>query len=287
MSDEDDTGDDTRPEIAVYASFAATVAGAVLFAVGYAMDWGNQFLGVALALAFGGLAVGLTVWSRHLLGSGGYVEEHEGFASPPAETDALAGRLTEVAHPNRRGLLAMLTAAVAAIGAALVFPVRSLLQPHGDNPAAQLARTAWGTGSLRLVDAEQRPVRLRDVAAETVLRVFPEGHTAAGDVPTFLVRLDPQKFKAAPPAGDIRGVVAYSLLCTHAGCPVSLYEQTTGKMLCPCHQSVFDLLAGGRPVAGPAARSLPGLPIAVGRDGILYNTGDFTSPPGPGYWSRP
>jgi ubiquinol-cytochrome c reductase iron-sulfur subunit len=138
-----------------------------------------------------------------------------------------------------------------------------------------------------LVDADKRPVRISDVQAETVLTVFPEGHTDAGDVPTFVVRLDPAKFKTRAPGGDIDGVVAYSLLCTHAGCPVSLYEQSTARMLCPCHQSVFDLLDGARPVAGPAARALPGLPIAVDAAGFLYATGDFTGPPGPGYWSRP
>ncbi len=81
-------------------------------------------------------------------------------------------------------------------------------------------------------------------------------------------------------------MVAYSLLCTHAGCPVALYEQGTGRMLCPCHQSAFDLLAGAEPIAGPAGRPLPGLPIAVDTDGYLVARGDFTAPPGPGFWSR-
>ncbi len=181
----------------------------------------------------------------------------------------------------------MLAVAAGSLGLAALFPLRSMLQPNGDNPAQQLAQTAWRLGNPRIVDADNKPIRIDDVTTETVVRAFPAGHTDAGDVPAFLVRIDPSRFTAKPPAADIDGVVAYSLLCTHAGCPVSLYEQSTGKMLCPCHQSVFDLLAGARPVAGPAARSLPGLPIAVDEDGYLYATGDFTSPPGPGYWSRP
>ncbi len=279
--------DETRPEIAIVASFGVTVAAAAVFAATYALGGQTQILGAALAVGFGGLATGLTVWSRHLVQGGGYVEEHEGFASAASEVDEMTERLTSIAHPHRRGLLGMLVVACASLGAAAVFPIRSLLQPRGDHPERQLSRTVWADRSFRLVDAGNRPVRIADVGSETVLTVFPEGHTDGGDVPAFLVRLDPAKFTAKPPAADIDGVVAYSLLCTHAGCPVSLYEQTSGKMLCPCHQSVFDLLSAGRPVAGPAARALPGLPIAVDPSGFLYSTGDFTGPPGPGYWGRP
>jgi ubiquinol-cytochrome c reductase iron-sulfur subunit len=116
--------------------------------------------------------------------------------------------------------------------------------------------------------------------------VFPEGHVRAGDVPAFAVRLDPARFAVAPPGGHVDGLVAYSLLCTHAGCPVALYEQGAGRVLCPCHQSAFDLLTAARPIAGPAARRLPGLPLMVDGAGYLRATGDFTAPPGPGYWSR-
>jgi ubiquinol-cytochrome c reductase iron-sulfur subunit len=278
---------DNRPEWAILAAFGVAVAGAAVFAAAYVMGGQTQILGTALGVAFAGLATGLTVWARHLVQSGGFVEEHEGFASSEAETADVTDRITAVAHPHRRGLLGMLAFAIVSLGAAALFPLRSLLQPRGDYPVRQLSETVWGKRPFRLVDADERPVRLADVTSQTVLTVFPQGHRNSGDAPAFLVRLDPARFSAKPPAPDINGVVAYSLLCTHAGCPVSLYEQTTGKMLCPCHQSVFDLLAGGRPTAGPAARALPGLPIAVDAAGFLYATGDFTGPPGPGYWSRP
>jgi cytochrome c biogenesis protein CcdA len=98
-------GDDNRPEIAVAVSFGVTILGAVVFAVAYALGGQTQVLGASLAVAFGGLAVGLTVWSLRLVQTGGYVEEHEGFASPDIETDELTHRLTAVARPNRRGLL--------------------------------------------------------------------------------------------------------------------------------------------------------------------------------------
>ncbi|MGW0073453.1 QcrA and Rieske domain-containing protein, partial [Streptosporangium sandarakinum] len=81
-------------------------------------------------------------------------------------------------------------------------------------------------------------------------------------------------------------LVAYSKLCTHAGCPVGLYVKQTQQLLCPCHQSLFDVLGGARPVAGPAARPLPQLPLGVGADGTLVARGGLSGPPGPGYWRK-
>lgn len=276
-----------RPRLAIITAFGFTVLGAVGFAVCYVVHAGTLLLGATFAVAFGGLAVGLTTWARHLLPTGGYVEEHQGFSSGAGKQQELAEDLSEIARPNRRGLLASLTFAVLSIAGAAVFPLRSLMQPRGEHVLAQLRQTSWHTGGLRLVDSAKRPVRLTDVRPDTIVIVEPEGHTHSGDAVAFVVRLDPNRFMTPPPAGHLGGVVAYSLSCTHAGCPVGLFEQSTGRMLCPCHQSVFDLLDGGRPVAGPAARSLPGLPIRTDSNGFLYAAGDFTAPPGPGYWSLP
>ncbi|HIW96636.1 MAG TPA: Rieske 2Fe-2S domain-containing protein [Candidatus Corynebacterium gallistercoris] len=79
---------------------------------------------------------------------------------------------------------------------------------------------------------------------------------------------------------------AYSKICTHIGCPTSLFEQQTNRILCPCHQSQFDALQYGKPVFGPAARALPELPISVDEDGFLYAEGDFIEPVGPAFWER-
>lgn len=286
MSDQQHERTPRRPALAAAAAFLLASVAAIAFAVSYVMDAGTQAFAWTLGIAFGALAVGLIIWGRHLQPSGGYVEEHGSFGSPPAERERTVRALTEIAHPHRRGLLGMLAVAALSIGGALVFPFRSLMQPKGENPDRQLARTEWRDGDLRLVDASGHPVHISDVQPDTIIMVNPEGHPKSGDTPSFVVRLDPARFRQPPSANHISGVVAYSLLCTHAGCPVSLYEQSTGRIVCPCHQSIFDLLQAGRAVAGPAGRSLPGLPIAVDGDGFLYATGDFTSPPGPGYWGR-
>ncbi len=84
----------------------------------------------------------------------------------------------------------------------------------------------------------------------------------------------------------VDGIVAYSKLCTHVGCPVGLYQAQEALLLCPCHQSTFDVLAGAEPIFGPAARPLPQLPLAVDDEGYLVATGDFEAPVGPGFWDR-
>ena len=79
---------------------------------------------------------------------------------------------------------------------------------------------------------------------------------------------------------------AFSKICTHVACPTSLYEQQTHRILCPCHQSQFNLLEYAKPVFGPAARALPQLPISVDSEGYLVANGDFIEPVGPAFWER-
>lgn len=271
----------------IAGAFLVSAAGAVGFAVTYGLNGGPQWEGVCLAVAFAGLAVGLAVWSRRLVPTGGYVEEHEGFVPPPSEQAMTAEVFHAPESPTRRwGLLAALGVALTALGVAALFPLRSLLPWDRQRPSRARKDTPWGPG-VRLVDGDGRPLRPEDVPADTLVGVFPEGSVDVGDAPAFAVRLDPERFLRQPAGGHLGGLAVWSLLCTHAGCPVRLYLKGTARVLCPCHQSSFDLLAGARPVAGPAARPLPGLPIEVGPDGFLRATGDFTAPPGPGFWSRP
>ncbi|WP_262284108.1 ubiquinol-cytochrome c reductase iron-sulfur subunit [Micromonospora sp. MA102] len=271
----------------IVGAFLVSAAGAVGFAVTYGLGGDTRWEGVSLAVAFAGLAVGLAIWARRLVPVGGYVEEHEGFTPPPAEQAMTAAEFAAPDSPTRRyGLLAALGFALTALGVAALFPLRSLLPWDRVRPPRALKDTPWGPG-VRLVDDTGRPLRPDDVPAETMVAVFPEGDPDAGDAPAFAVRLDPERFSHPPAGGHLGGLVVWSMLCTHAGCPVRLYLKGTGRVLCPCHQSSFDLLAGARAVAGPAARPLPGLPVEVGPDGFLRATGDFTAPPGAGFWSRP
>ena len=270
----------------IVAAFGASTLGAAGFTAVYVVGGQTQLEGLSLAVAFGGIATGLSLWARRLLPTGGYVEEHEPFRSPPAERRLAAEALAGYESPlRRRGLISALGLAVGALGAAALFPLRSMLAFDQARPVQALRTTPWAAG-VRLVRADGTPVRPSDVTADAALGVFPEGQLDSGDGPAFAVRLDPARMTVPPPGGAVGGVVVYSLLCTHAGCPVSMYLKGTSRVLCPCHYSNFDLLAGARPIAGPAARPLPGLPIALDAQGFLVATGDFTSPPGPGFWSQ-
>jgi len=277
-----------RPERRVAAAFGLSAAGSAGFAIVYALGGQVQLEGVLLAVAFAGLAYGFVVWAASLMPGGTFVEEHEPFEPPPAERREFEAELErDVAAIGRRRFLGrLLGLAVGAVAVAVLFPVRSLLF-RGPGPSQALSSTPWRAG-VALVTEEGQRVRADDLAVGTVLTVFPEGHLDAGDAATLLVRLDPRELRAGDDAGTgDAGLVAYSKLCTHAGCPVGLYEQATEQLFCPCHQSVFDLLDGARPTAGPATRPLPRLPIEVDPAGWLRATGDFPEPVGPGFWRRP
>jgi ubiquinol-cytochrome c reductase iron-sulfur subunit len=275
----------SRPERRIAAAFGVTVLGAAGFAAVYWLGGQVQLEGVLLAVAFAGLAYGLGAWAVHLMPQGPFVEEHQPFASPLGERVAFAAEFEEDvrAVSRRRFLGRALTLAVGALAAALLFPVRSL----GPRPGRALYHTPWQPGAPA-VTADGRPVRADELAVGSVLTVFPEGHVDAGDAAALLVRVEPGALRPPPDraAWSPDGLVVHSKLCTHAGCPVGLYEQGSNLLFCPCHQSVFDLLEGARPISGPATRPLPQLPIEVTPDGYVRARGDFDGPVGPGFWSR-
>ncbi|HTW85799.1 MAG TPA: Rieske (2Fe-2S) protein [Candidatus Sulfotelmatobacter sp.] len=132
---------------------------------------------------------------------------------------------------------------------------------------------AWARGT-RLVSPAGTPLRPTDLAVGGIETVFPEGKVDAPETAAVLIRLDEQHN------------VAYSKICTHAGCPVAIYRRVSQQLYCPCHQSVFDVTDGARPVSGPAPRPLPQLPLGTDAAGYLVAEGDFDAPVGPDTWWR-
>lgn len=157
-----------------------------------------------------------------------------------------------------------------------------------DQATRRLRGTEWTAGA-RVVDAEGQPVRASEVAVGDMLTVYPEGHVGSADSQAVLVRNDPARYtEEFRQAGwVIDGIVVLSKLCTHMACPLGLYQQQTGTLLCPCHQATFDVLGGGEPVRGPASRRLPRLPVALTADDELVARGDFDAVVGTGFWWRP
>jgi len=261
----------------------STLAGLGLGVV-YVLGGQPQWEGALLAVSLGGIGLALVLWAKALFGEAEEVGERTVLPSEPeprAEFVTTLERGGEV-FARRHVLVRLLAAAGGALGLAALFPLRSL----GPPARRQLFHTAWRPGS-RLVTEAGEPIRVDQLPVGGILTVFPEGRVDADDSATLLIRVEPGALRPRPGREEWSpdGNVAYSKLCTHVGCPVGLYRETTHELLCPCHQSTFDVLDGARPVFGPATRSLPQLPLAVDRDGYLVAVDDFPDPVGPGFWN--
>lgn len=276
-----------RAPRSVVVAFLLSALGAAGFAVSYVLGLGNVALGGSLGGAFAFLALGLARWSSLIdAGEPNYVEERSVGPTPEPEYAAFRRALTEQPVPRSRVLWGALGTAVAAIGGATLFPLRSLLPAMGEDPDDVLSHTPWRAGT-RLVTEEGDPVRPDDLEVGGTVTTFPEGIDPRQhvDTTTVLVRVDPADLRLPSDRAGwvVDGVVAYSKLCTHAGCPVGLYTDTSHELMCPCHHSVFDVTDGAHPVEGPAPHPLPQLPLATDASGYLIARGDFSGPVGPAW----
>lgn len=284
----------TRAERIVAALLAATIAASIAFAVSFALWAQTQLCAALLAVALVTLAAAMVVYEHEVMPRREAVEDRGSLPSGTEKADAAADTLLAGLNEtigSRRGMLGLFASALAALGVALVFPLRSLL-PSGVKPA-DVAGTNWRRGA-RLVREDGRLVRASDVEVNSVLTVFPEGFTgheksdAMANDATVVVRvpLDELHLPADRATWAPEGLIAFSKVCTHAGCPVALYRAAARQLFCPCHQSTFDVLAGGARIFGPAARGLPQLPLQIAADGTLVAADGFPEPIGPGYWER-
>jgi ubiquinol-cytochrome c reductase iron-sulfur subunit len=283
-----------RAELLVLALFGATAACSIAFVVVYAVEsipHQTQFLGLSLGLAFAFLAAALIVIANRLVVTE-ELEEDYPVPAHPAEQEALEQLVEESGDRMTRKRLLLLGggAAGAALGAALVTPALSL------GPAFEIAplfRTPWRRG-VGLVDDRGLPLLADDVLEETFYTAYPVGADREQlGAPLVVVRLRPADLHL--PAGREgwapHGIVAYSKICTHAGCAVALYRKPTfprleprPALVCPCHYSTFDPARGAKVLFGPAGRPLPQLPLFVGPDGELRAAGNFSGPVGPAWW---
>ncbi len=297
-----------RAERQVATMFALSFVGTVIFVVGIlfidvddpqSAGFSTRVLAVGMGLALFTLGVGAVHWAKVLMPDEEVVQKRKPLRSTDAErADAVAtivdgGGASGIA---RRPLIRnSLFGALAALPLMAVVSLRDLWRGEG-TPAEVLRDTAWVPGVRLVTDGPaSRPIRAANIRIGEVLHVQPEGidelshpldEKAKSAV--LLIRLEPEELQRRPErAGwDYDGIVAFSKICTHAGCPVALYEQTTHHLLCPCHQSTFDVTQYCEVVFGPATRPLPQLAITVDADGYLVAQNDFTEYVGPVYWER-
>jgi len=272
-----------RIEWVIAGLFAVTaLSGVVLLAV-YILGGQTQVEGILLGVALGSLGLGVVLWAQELMDTPIVIEERHPATSSPAEAADFQAALTEEAgFTRRRMLVGMLLAAFAGLGAALAIPVLSL----GPAPGREQFTTSWRKGS-RLVLGDGTPIHAGDLPVDSLVTVFPDDAIGVTDSQTLLIRVPPELLRLDPAraAWAPGGYVAYSKICTHAGCPVGLFRATERKLICPCHQSTFDVLAGAAPVFGPAGRPLPQLPIHMEPDGTFVADGDFPESVGPSFWN--
>ena len=276
-----------RVEAASAIAFVVAMLASIALAVVYWQGGQPQAEGVLLAVALGGIGTGIVLWAKHFMPHDEVAEDRPPMPSSDEDIAAFTADFAagQSSLRSRRVLVATAGGACAALGVAVLFPIRSL----GPRPGRGLKETPYRRAPIRVVTAEGDPLRPDDLEVDGLVTVWPEGHTDAADAPTLLIRYrDTQAFQPRPGREDwtVDNIVAYSKLCTHAGCPVGLYQAESGLLLCPCHQSTYDVLVGARPVFGPAARSLPQLPLDVDDQGYIIATGDFSDPVGPGFWDR-
>jgi ubiquinol-cytochrome c reductase iron-sulfur subunit len=276
----------------------------------------TKILGLLLGGALGFLGIASILWTKTLMPDEEAVQDRHTLYDE--RENAVAGEVfmegvADSQFLKRPLLRRTMLGSVTLLGLPAVVLLRSLAP---DQPGKAFEHTNWQPGD-RLFDAEKvQPVQLLDATKGIVLAIggfttvvperaftYEETKDAAGNVlerkavlnqqiaadsATMLIRIRPGEFRGSRTnqSETIEGHVAYSKICTHLGCPVSLYEQQTHKLLCPCHQSQFLVTEGARPVFGPAARQLPQLPIYVDSEGFFRATRDFSEPVGPGYWER-
>ncbi|ADB31852.1 Rieske (2Fe-2S) domain protein [Kribbella flavida DSM 17836] len=260
----------------------------------------NMTIGLCLGLALFLIGAGAIQWAKRLMVDTEIVElRHPASATPEQRADIIEGFQTGVAESGftRRKLIRRsLLGAMALLG----LPAIVLLRDLGPAPGRALYNTIWAKGIRVVNDVTLRPIKPSDLVVGQLVNAAPanlapiqeesavEYLNEKAKAAVIVVRIEPSKIR--PPAGrenwGVDGILCYSKICTHVGCPISLYEQTTHHVLCPCHQSTFDLADGAKVVFGPAARPLPQLPLAVDAEGYLVAQSGFTEPVGPSFFER-
>jgi len=283
---ENDAKGARRAELRIAFCWTLTLLACVGLTWAYVDGANNQAEGILWAVAFLGLGVGFALWSRDMLpGNEVIASRGHHHVCPPGDRHAVAESMARGVEPMARRpfLFKMLGAVSGVFGLAILFPLASL----GDRPHKDLYRTKWGRG-VRVTTEDGKPVRPGDLPANGILTVFPDGNTEDALSPSLLVNIGDATFSGATRNNgwNVGPLFAFSKICTHAGCPASLYNVQTHQLICPCHQSTFDVLEGCKPVFGPASRSLPQLPLAVDSEGYLVSQSDYHEPVGPGFWNR-
>ena len=311
-----------QAERVVYSLFYLSIVGSIAAVLAYmffpietgeasAIRMHTLFVGLGMALSLLAIGIGAVHWGKAVMADHESIDERH--PVPSNETiRAESAEVFEIADKesgfSRRSLVRN-----SLIGALIAFPLPGItllrsLAPQDRDPVQLLHHTMWTKGVRLARDPSGVPIKASEVTIGSAFHVIPEtlNHDdfhkmslderggsdnlldAKAKAIVLLMRLDQEELKELPErkSWSYDGIVAYSKVCTHVGCPVALYEQHTHHLLCPCHQSQFDVSEHAKVVFGPAKRPLPQLPITVDSEGYLVAQSDFLEPVGPSFWER-
>jgi len=250
-------------------------------------------LGMAISLFF--IGMGAIHWAKTLMPDVEVVAQRHEFRSPDSDRKDFVSAVKEGAAASGLGRRSLIKRCLgAALGLSALSPL-ILLRDLGPLPGKELEKTTWKTGTHLVTDPGNRRIKASDLEVGAVAQVLPEiedpEHRKLSDIAkdaVLLIRLRPEEFnlEADRLAMTHDGIIAFSKICSHMGCAVALYEQQTKHLLCPCHQSTFDVTRAAKVIFGPSARPLPQLDITIDDEGYLVARQPFSEPVGPSFWER-
>jgi ubiquinol-cytochrome c reductase iron-sulfur subunit len=299
-----------RAERQVAILFGISALGTVLLIVSYIFIpddlfifipiMGNQNahqlgLGLGMAISLFFIGMGAIHWAKTLMPDTEVIAERHEFRSPDSDRKDFVDAVKSGAGAAGLGRRSLIKRSLgAALGLSALSPLL-LLRDLGPLPGKELERTTWKSGTYLVTDPGNRRIKASDLEVGAVAQVLPEiadpEHRKLSDIAkdaVLLIRLRPQEFnlEADKLAMTHDGIIAFSKICSHMGCAVALYEQQTKHLLCPCHQSTFDVTRAAKVIFGPSARPLPQLDITIDQEGYLVARQPFSEPVGPSFWER-
>ena len=299
-----------RAERQVAILFGISALGTVLLIVSYIFIpddlfifipvMGNQNahqlgLGLGMAISLFFIGMGAIHWAKTLMPDTEVVAQRHELRSPDSDRKDFVDAVKSGAGAAGLGRRSLIKRSLgAALGLSALSPLL-LLRDLGPLPGKELEKTSWKSGTYLVTDPGNRRIKDSDLEVGAVAQVLPEiadpEHRKLNDIAkdaVLLIRLRPQEFnlEADKLAMTHDGIIAFSKICSHMGCAVALYEQQTKHLLCPCHQSTFDVTRAAKVIFGPSARPLPQLDITIDDEGYLVARQPFSEPVGPSFWER-